>query len=200
MGIFHIDRLHERAKYANGPIRKLYKDNADVITFSWQEMLDEVNRVSSKWIYMFAGDKTGLVRTYFSEHDCMTRLGVWEKTNPTPLHGQYIWLSSLEPFSIARKHGGDFYKHCQSPVLRYPNGSSKYHPTEKPLKLIAEIIESSTNQNDTIFDPFMGSGTTGVACMQLGRNFIGCEIDQNYYAIAEKRIKQAQRQMIMPLG
>ena len=61
------------------------------------------------------------------------------------------------------------------------------------------IVELLTEISQTIFDPFMGSGTTGVACMQLGRNFIGCEIDANYYAIAEKRIKQAAAQILLPL-
>jgi DNA modification methylase len=56
------------------------------------------------------------------------------------------------------------------------------------------IVERTTRKGDTIFDPFMGSGTTGVACVQLGRNFIGCEIDPKYFAIAEKRIHEATLQ------
>jgi site-specific DNA-methyltransferase (adenine-specific) len=75
----------------------------------------------------------------------------------------------------------------------------KVHPTQKPIELMAWCIELASEVGDTIFDPFMGSGTTGVACMQLGRNFIGCEIDPGYYAIAEKRIKQAAAQMLLPL-
>jgi len=71
------------------------------------------------------------------------------------------------------------------------------HPSPKPLRLMKWLVENSSG--DTIFDPFMGSGTTGVACMQLGRNFIGCEIDPGYFAIAEKRIKQAQMQLLLPL-
>ena len=55
-------------------------------------------------------------------------------------------------------------------------------------------IENYTNEGDTILDPFMGSGTTGVACVQTGRNFIGIEIDPDYFAIAERRIKEAQLQ------
>ena len=61
------------------------------------------------------------------------------------------------------------------------------------------IVEKYTNSGDLILDPFMGSGTTGVACMQTGRNFIGIEIDPKYYAIAEKRIAEAQLQIRMPL-
>ena len=69
------------------------------------------------------------------------------------------------------------------------------HPCPKPNNVMRWIIERCTLESDTVFDPFMGSGTTGVACAQLGREFIGCEIDPEYFAIAEKRIKQAQLQM-----
>lgn len=72
------------------------------------------------------------------------------------------------------------------------NPDGKEHPTQKPLPLLKWIVREYTNENDTIFDPFMGSGTTGVAAVQLGRNFIGCEINPDYFAIAERRIKQAQ--------
>jgi len=56
------------------------------------------------------------------------------------------------------------------------------------------LIENGTDQGATVFDPFMGSGTTGVACVQTGRNFIGVEIDPTYYALAERRIREAQAQ------
>ena len=69
------------------------------------------------------------------------------------------------------------------------------HPFEKPLSLIERLIRIYTNEGDTIFDPFMGSGITGVACVQLGRKFIGCEIKPEYFDIAVKRIKEAQLQM-----
>lgn len=65
------------------------------------------------------------------------------------------------------------------------------HPTQKPVKLMEWIINDFTNPGDTILDPFMGSGTTGVACMKTGRNFIGIELDPEYFAIAETRIKNA---------
>jgi len=75
-----------------------------------------------------------------------------------------------------------------------PKGMNKEHPTQKPIELMIWCIENYTNPTDTIFDPFMGSGTTGVAAIQLGRNFIGCEIDPDYFAIAKKRIEQAEMQ------
>jgi DNA modification methylase len=71
------------------------------------------------------------------------------------------------------------------------------HPTEKPRRLMAEIIADFTKPEQTILDPFMGSGTTGVAAVQLGRNFIGIEQSPEYFEIACERIDQAQRQLTL---
>ncbi len=68
------------------------------------------------------------------------------------------------------------------------------HPTEKPRKLMAEILADFTNAGELILDPFMGSGTTGVAAVQMGRKFIGIEREPKYFDIACKRIEDAQRQ------
>jgi DNA modification methylase len=68
------------------------------------------------------------------------------------------------------------------------------HPTEKPRRLMAELIADFTNEGQTVLDPFMGSGTTGVAAVQMGRKFVGIERDERYFDIACKRIEDAQRQ------
>ena len=68
------------------------------------------------------------------------------------------------------------------------------HPTQKPCKLIEKIIKDYSEEGQTIFDPFLGSGTTAVACINTGRNFIGIEKDADYFEIAQKRIKEAQGQ------
>ena len=86
----------------------------------------------------------------------------------------------------------------QDTGLRYPTQVWKFqrdclksnlHPTQKPLALIEELIKTFSNEGDLILDNCMGSGTTGVACKKLGRNFIGIEKDQNYYEIAKNRIE-----------
>ena len=77
------------------------------------------------------------------------------------------------------------------------SGEGTYHPAQKPLLLMQHIINSSTRQTDTVLDPFMGSGSTGVACVTSGRKFIGIEIDPDYFAIACARIENAQRQTRM---
>jgi len=69
------------------------------------------------------------------------------------------------------------------------NQTKKLHPTQKPVALLEYLIKTYTNENDTVLDFTMGSGSTGVACKNLNRNFIGIEKDENYYNIAKQRIE-----------
>lgn len=117
------------------------------------------------------------------------------------LHGQsqIVWpahtLAQWKPIFILQNGKID---EKGTPIRRdvmKPRGADKdFHEWGQNTGESVELVDQFTNAGDTIFDPFMGSGTTGVACMQLGRNFIGCEIDPTYYTIAEKRIKQASLQ------
>lgn len=128
---------------------------------------------------------------------------IWHKTNATFGNPFARYKFDYEPLVYCRKgspstwNGGS----KERAVLRFPRekDAGDLHPTQKPLGLTKRLILNSTNEGDTIFDPFMGSGTTGVACVQTGRNFIGIEIDLTYYAIAEKRIAEAQLQVRMPI-
>ena len=87
--------------------------------------------------------------------------------------------------------------------LRYPRSvqyfvtaesEGKFHPTQKPMALMEWLIRTYTDENDVIFDPCMGSGTTGVACMNLNRRFIGIEKEEKYFEIAKKRIEEAENE------
>ena len=86
------------------------------------------------------------------------------------------------------RHG--VFTHCKSG--EWPKGAP--HPTTKPLTLMRDLVSLFSSDGETILDPFMGSGTTGVAALQLGRKFIGIEIDPGYFDIACKRIEEAWRQ------
>jgi len=111
---------------------------------------------------------------------------VWDKLNTMPTFGdcELAWTNSDR-------------KSVKKITVEYNGllGKEKYreHATQKPVILMEKILESYS-KNQSILDPFMGSGTTGVACMNLNRKFIGIEIDENYFNIACERIDQAQRQ------
>jgi len=81
------------------------------------------------------------------------------------------------------------YTHCTNQPDR-----TGLHPTEKPIPLMRDLLKDFTNQNETILDPFMGSGTTGVACVKLGRKFIGIELDEKYFDLSCRRIEEAYKQ------
>lgn len=73
-------------------------------------------------------------------------------------------------------------------ILRFANDSKPVHPTQKPVALMEYLIRTYTNEGDTVLDNCMGSGTTGVACVNTGRSFIGMELDPTYFEVARKRI------------
>ena len=76
----------------------------------------------------------------------------------------------------------------------------RYHPTQKPLKLIRRLISASSNKGDVVLDPFSGAGSTQIGCIQLERNYIGIELDEGYYNIAEKRIAEEKSFMFYDIG
>lgn len=80
----------------------------------------------------------------------------------------------------------------KSNVLQYRKDYGGLHPTQKPVALLEDLIKTYTNEGETVLDNCMGSGTTGVACVKTKRNFIGIELDEDYFKIAEKRIMEAE--------
>ena len=84
----------------------------------------------------------------------------------------------------------------KSNVLQYKKPYNRHHPTEKPVDLLEDLILTYTNPNDTVLDFTMGSGSTGVACMETDRNFIGIELDKEYYTIAVERLNNPQTKLL----
>ena len=120
---------------------------------------------------------------------------IWDKGNK--IMGQ-CYMSQFEYILFFRKGKHKRINNCgTSDILSIPNKKTKgedgknLHDTEKPIELMRILIENSSQEDDMIFDPFMGSGSTGIACMNANRKFIGIELDNNYFDIASKRIEEA---------
>lgn len=79
-------------------------------------------------------------------------------------------------------------------IIKFNRDKDKQHPTQKPVALLEYLIRTYTNENNLVLDNTMGSGSTGVACVNTNRNFIGIELDKNYYEIACERIKDAKKE------
>jgi len=170
-------------------LRKLDRGNADTCEIDLSVMVDDAVRVCGGSFYIFCGtEQISEIITHFKRHKLTTRLCAWEKSNPSPMNGTRLWLSGLEFCVFARQPNATFSEHCQKALWKFPVGKSKVHPTEKPVKLMQRLIEASSNEGETVLDFTMGSGTTGVAAKSLNRSFIGIELDETYFGIAEGRI------------
>ena len=158
-------------------------------------LVSEFLRISKGWVVVFCSlEMLGDYKKASGES--WIRGGFWDRVINMPQLSGDRPAQACEGVAIMHQPGRKAWNGGgMSAVWRYAvERGMKQHPTQKPLQLIKKLVMQFTQNNVTILDPFMGSGTTGVACVQTGRNFIGCEIDPTYFAIAEKRIKEAQMQ------
>ena len=123
---------------------------------------------------------------------------VWQKSNPMPRNRDRRYVQDMEfaVWAVKKKSKWIFNRPEDKPYLRAfyststVSGSEKLgHPTQKSLKLMKELIEVHTNENQIILDPFMGSGSTGEAALSLDRYFIGIEYEEEYFNMAKKRLE-----------
>ena len=163
--------------------------------------LEILNKIEQKMkkinIYIYCSKKQVPILLEYAinkklNYDILT----FNKTNPTPLCNNK-YLSDTEYIIFLRERGVKIFGNYHTKFTYYidkvnTEDKKKYkHPTIKPLELIKRHIINSSNEGDTILDCFMGSGTTGVACMNTNRKFIGIELDENYFNIAKDRIENS---------
>ena len=176
---------------SNG-LRNLDKGNADIITFDLNEFLKQVYRVTSNSICIFCGkEQFSQIYQFCADIGKGTvRPIIWEKTNPSPMNGQYIYLSGVEMGVWYKKQGAKtFNAHCKNSVFHYPNGRSKLHPTEKNHDLLKDLIQDNSNEGQVIFDTCCGSAAHCLVAKELNRKYIGIELDDKYFNIAADRMK-----------
>ena len=185
----------ERAKYA-GQLRKIDKEEADIVTFDEIEFSKRLAQVTKGSIYIFCGiNQIAKIYNYFKDDlkkNWMARLCTWHKTNPSPSNGQHMYLSASEFIIFAKRRNTIFNGHCEHNVFNFSCGRSKLHPTEKPQQLLGYLIKMSSNEGDEIFDCCFGSGSTALASKNLGRKFLGVEIQEKYCEIAKQRLENTK--------
>lgn len=175
---------------SNG-LRNLDKGKADTRTMSDLQLIECCTACCSGSIYVWCGiEQVSGFRGYLANRNFSTRLCIWEKTNPSPMNGEYLWLSSIECCVFGKLPKSTFNLFCASPILRGTTADANGHPTPKPEWLFSKLIQASSNPQQTILDPFMGSGTTLRAAKDLGRKAIGIEIEERYCEIAARRLSQ----------
>ena len=186
----------------NGIFQKENASDGKLFThneISFSEWLPEVFRVlkpdSHCYIMINGRNLKELQQAAENAGFAFQNLLVWDKGNVTP---NRYYMNACE-FILMLKKGKSktINNRGTSSILRYKNPvGKKLHPTEKPVDLMQVLIENSTNMGDVVLDPFMGSGSTGVACVNTGRKFIGMELDRGYFEIAQKRIEEAERAVL----
>jgi len=148
-----------------------------------KEILTEIFRVSKNQIifgYNYLADMLPVTNG----------LIVWDKKKKNNWFdnfsdGEMIWTSFKKPLRI--------FRFLWMGAIREGKRTKKVHPTQKPVDLMEWIIKNYTTEGDIIMDAFMGSGTTGVACKNTDRNFIGIELDEKYFNIAKQRIEDSPK-------
>lgn len=130
---------------------------------------------------------------------------VWHKTNPPPKVFKAGFLNSCELIVCMwnKKHTWNFsnqkemHNFIETPICMRPERwKNPHHPTQKPVRVLEQIVKIASNKGDIVFDPFMGVGSTGVAAINLDRQFLGAEIDEKYFKAAEKRLKSIPSKLL----
>ena len=160
-------------------IRKLKKGGNMIVFNDWENM----------------GDIAKEARSHKMKVKCLCH---WQKPNPTPAEWRRRFVAGREYFIHLSKGGKNTFNteslnfgSFNVPLTPMSEKLSGKHPNQKPLTLMRQLVEIMTNPGDLVLDPFMGSGSTGVACANTGRKFIGIELDLNYFNIALDRIEKA---------
>ena len=129
-----------------------------------------------------------LFKQAFQKYFKVKNILVWEKNNTSMGDLKGDFAPKVE-FILFLHKGRKLLNGKRDPnIFKFARTGNKLHPTQKPIDLMEYLLTKVTDENDLVIDPFMGSGTTGVACKNLNRSFIGIELDEEYFKIAEERI------------
>ena len=172
---------------------KVLNDNNLNWLDNWVELID---KISKNIVIVFVGWPTlGKFHKAFDKHGfTLKNVLVWDKmwfgmgNNYRPIY-ELIMLLCKSNFTISANN--------KSNILSYKKIPPKelVHSCEKPIPLLEDLLTDLSDEDDIVLDCFMGSGSTGVACLQTNRNFIGIELDEKYYNIAKKRCSEYQSKL-----
>lgn len=174
--------------------------------FNQQEWLeiacDKVKKGGSAIVFNDYKNIGDMKAVFESKGFVIKEMILWKKSNPMPRNRDRLYVTSIEMAIWAVKGKGWTFNRQRE---TYENGifessivshKQRKHPTQKPLTVISELVKIHSNESDIVLDPFMGSGTTAVACVELNRNFIGVEKEWDYCETANVRIEEFRKSLI----
>ena len=202
------DPPYNIAKYSTGNINLPGREALNNDIAPWdekelepQELVSDFKRILKPTGNIFVFTSYNLIGKWhevFDKEFDTFQFFIWHKTNPAPKIFKNGFLNSCEMIICMwnKKHTWNFssqnemHNFFESPICMQPERLREpKHPAQKPVKLLKHIIKIASNEGDVVFDPFMGVGSTGVAALEEGRRFGGCEIDSIYFEAAKKRLE-----------
>lgn len=202
----------DRIAFKKGSIKRRKAVDMDFGKWDYQSE-EELEEFTNKWIKeaMRVLKPTGSIYVFYSKEEIIFLKRaieknngywkseiIWHKTNPTPNFRKRSYTSSIEAIGYAVKNKGEFvfnfktqkemHNFLQSGICQGKERTK--HPTQKPLWIVKHFMEISSNERDIVLDCFAGSGTIGVACKQLNRNYIMIEKEKEYLDIIKNRVNQ----------
>lgn len=194
---------------------RIIKDNGAVVLFGSEPFssklrMSNIRNYKYDWVWerSYASNFLNLKKQPAKKYETISVFYKKQPTyNPQMIKGTPYEIknsaSKINPSQV--KLGVKYRTALKNNGFRYPssilkiknNSNAKLHPTQKPVDLCEYLIKTYTNDGDTVLDNCMGSGTTGVACKHLNRNFIGIELDPNYFKIAKNRIENEPTQLTL---
>ncbi len=201
------DPPYNLSPYSTGNIKFSWRKDINNDIAEWDrndfapiEWVDEFKRVLKPTgnIFVFTNyNLLGKWHEVFDPEFDTFQFMVWHKTNPTPKIRRAGFLNSCELIVCMWNKGHtwnftnqkDMHNFIETPIcMGNERVKTPSHPTQKPVRVLKHIIALATNKDDVVYDPFMGVGSTGVAAVELGRQFIGCKLEKEYYEAAQQRI------------
>lgn len=185
--------------------------NNDVAEWDWEdfhpeEWADEFVRILKPTGNLFIFTSYNQIGRWY---DCLDKrfdasnFMIWHKTNPAPKIFKAGFLNSCEMIFTCwnKRHTWNFlsqaemHNFLESPICMRPERlADPKHPAQKPLSILRKVLRIASNEGDIVFDPFMGVGSIGVAALELGRKYIGVELDKKYFAAAKSRIEEKMKE------
>lgn len=186
---------------------RIIKDNGAIVLFAqtpFDKVLGSSNLKLLKYEWIWEKNKTtGFLNSkkmplkaheniliFYKKLPIYNPQGLVKKEIPTINKGSRGRMSEVSNYGIANKDAVQEYENYPRDVLKFGVVMKPIHPTQKPVDLLEYLIKTYSNEGETVLDNCMGSGSTGVACLNTNRRFIGIELDEGYYDIASRRIAE----------
>jgi site-specific DNA-methyltransferase (adenine-specific) len=183
--------INFKSNYRKEKYKKIINDNAPEVAELFISKMENIMKTkSTAFIFCSWHNVDNFVSAIKNNTKIkLKNIIIWEKNNTGMGDLKGSFAPKYEVILFATR-GRVILNGTRDPdIVKFKRTGNKFHPTEKPVDLLSYLIKKTTQEKATVFDPFMGSGSTGVACKRTGRNFIGIELDENYFNIAKERIE-----------